>query len=1183
MKTFRICQYIRSGLILFLAAVSLSATLHAQLVVTTAALQGTVTDPTGAIIPQSTVTLASAENGISKTYVTSSAGRYIFSQLPASTYQLTIRATGFKDYIQKGISLDPGQSAEIDVRLTIGGVEEQVIITSEAPLINTADANISNNIDGKEIVELPLNLRNVFGLVTLNSSVNNSSQAQMTLGGGGNTSDNADQDISFLNFAGGFFGSTAFMVDGVWDTDISWGGVIYVPSPDAVQEMRIQNNTFTAQYGWSTGNVVNVVTKSGSGKFHGDAFMFYRNAAMDANLWFNDHNAIPKPPIHRYQMGASAGGPLNIPGIYKQKDKTFIFGLYEHFDASTPAVTVVTVPTADFRTGQFAALLGPSIGTDALGRPILSGQIYNPFSARTITKGVTDPSTGLVATQTGYIRDPIANNDVTTLGPLDTIATKLMSYYPTATDPTALANNFVATGSDPAAANEYLVRIDQNIGNSTRLYGRFDYKQEYKTSTPAFFGSGDPAGPGYVAGNNRWNIALGLSHTFNQNFMVNAVVGAELWHERGTTQSHGFKPSSLGLPSYLDSSPDFPLISVENEAPLGQNGGSSLYNHGPIGSLSLDFMKTAGKHILSFGWMGVELQNDETADFPTSINFGGVFTQGPDPESPTGNTGFGMAQALLGLPDGGAAGTPISPAIAEHYLGWYVQDDWHVLRNLTLNLGFRYEIQTAPTYRHNRASSFNPDVVNPVSTAVGEILPGALQFLSSSQRGVYDTNYKNASPRVGFNYQIAPNWVLRGGYGIFYPPSIIALTGSTDGFTATTSIVSSLNSNINPTPGLTLSNLWPNGFVGITGNSLGELQDVGASSYVQQEMLGLQYSFSKSDSLEVAYVGNHGTHMLSSGISRSQLNPKYLPLGPGVLDSQVTNPFFGIIASGSSGCGLDQPTVPYSQLLQPYSQYCGVGESMPPVGFSLYNALQANYNHRFQDGLSVMVSYTYSKFIDNVEGAQSWSYTSFNGPANNYDLAAEKSVDANDIPHSLVASYSYKLPIGKGRAVGSQMSRTADAFAGGWEVSGISTFKSGIPLSVIGNDYNSYGGNPRPDVTGDPHIGKRSLNEWFNTAAFSYAAYETFGTAPRYISNLRAPRYTNFDLAIYKNWKLPREMQMQFRAEMYNAFNHPNFYAPNTSYPGCDPNAVVNCPSGFGQITSAFPSREVQMAGKFYW
>ena len=271
MKTFRICQYIRSGLILFLAAVSLSATLHAQLVVTTAALQGTVTDPTGAIIPQSTVTLASAENGISKTYVTSSAGRYIFSQLPASTYQLTIRATGFKDYIQKGISLDPGQSAEIDVRLTIGGVEEQVIITSEAPLINTADANISNNIDGKEIVELPLNLRNVFGLVTLNSSVNNSSQAQMTLGGGGNTSDNADQDISFLNFAGGFFGSTAFMVDGVWDTDISWGGVIYVPSPDAVQEMRIQNNTFTAQYGWSTGNVVNVVTKSGSGKFHGES------------------------------------------------------------------------------------------------------------------------------------------------------------------------------------------------------------------------------------------------------------------------------------------------------------------------------------------------------------------------------------------------------------------------------------------------------------------------------------------------------------------------------------------------------------------------------------------------------------------------------------------------------------------------------------------------------------------------------------------------------------------------------------------------------------------------------------------------------------------------------------------------------------------------------------------------
>jgi hypothetical protein len=306
-------------------------------------------------------------------------------------------------------------------------------------------------------------------------------------------------------------------------------------------------------------------------------------------------------------------------------------------------------------------------------------------------------------------------------------------------------------------------------------------------------------------------------------------------------------------------------------------------------------------------------------------------------------------------------------------------------------------------------------------------------------------------------------------------------------------------------------------------------------------------------------------------------------MGTLALNAQVPNPFYGHIAPGQSGCGMDQPTIVQSQLLQPYPQYCSLSESVAPVGFSLYNALEATYNHRFHRGLSVLVSYTFSKFLDNVEGAQNWAVGGNSSPANNHDLAAEKSVDASNTPQSLVVSYIYQLPIGKGRAVGAGFNRKTDAALGGWQLSGIVTSRSGPPVSVSGNNWNSYGGNPRPDVIGATRAQNRSIKEWFNTAAFSYAPYGDFGNAPRYFSNILSPAYNNFDTGIMKSWSLREPMRIQFRAEMFNTFNHPNFFTPNGSYSGCDPNSNPNCASGFGQITKAFPSREVQWSGKFYW
>ena len=259
---------------------------NAQIATTTATVSGVVTDPSGAVVPGATVTLASSENGISRQFKTDVAGRYAFSQLPPSQYSLTVKMTGFEIYKQNGMALDAAENATQNVVLTVGTEAQTITVTADASSLNTDNSNVAADIDAKQIVELPLNVRNVYGLATLNSSVQNTSEGQLLLGGGSNTTDTADQDISFMNFAGGFFGTTAFMVDGSWDTDTEWGGVIFVPGVDAVQEFKIQNNSFTAQYGWSTGNVVNVVTKSGTHDFHGSAYEFYSSNNSNALNYF---------------------------------------------------------------------------------------------------------------------------------------------------------------------------------------------------------------------------------------------------------------------------------------------------------------------------------------------------------------------------------------------------------------------------------------------------------------------------------------------------------------------------------------------------------------------------------------------------------------------------------------------------------------------------------------------------------------------------------------------------------------------------------------------------------------------------------------------------------------------------------------------------------------------------------
>ena len=482
---------------------------------TTASISGTVTDPSGARIPKAAVRIESTEIGVSRNTTANAVGQFSFALLPPATYTLTVKAKGFRTTQQTGIHLSVGSSVTDNVQMTIGA-SQQVTVTASAPLLQTRSANVGTMVSSRQIQQLPLNLRNVVGLVTLNSSVNNQAQ-QQTLGSGGQE-DTADQDISFLNFGGGFFGSTAFMLDGGWDTAMDWGGVVYVPSVADVQEFKVLNNAFTAQYGWSTGNVVNIITKSGTDKFHGQVYDFLRNQAMDANTFFNDRNGVRKTSDHREQFGFALGGPVFIPKLYPQRNKTFFFVNYEGLRLNGAGTDSEVVPSKSEESGNFTSLLGAQIGTDALGRPVYSGEIYNPYTTRQVV-ATNGPDVGKTVT----IRDPYPNNVIPSagVGAIDVRASKFATgnFWP-GPENAGSGFNFNVTAAAPTYSNEFDIRIDQNVSANTRVYGRWSQKSESKTGTPEFYGASDPAGPGVSNPNNRYSVALGLTQVLSPSFLM---------------------------------------------------------------------------------------------------------------------------------------------------------------------------------------------------------------------------------------------------------------------------------------------------------------------------------------------------------------------------------------------------------------------------------------------------------------------------------------------------------------------------------------------------------------------------------------------------------------------------------------------------------------------------------------
>lgn len=1130
----------------------------------TGSITGQVTDQTMAVVPNANVTLVDVATNERRTVTSNAAGYYSLLLLPPANYRLTVQAPGFSAYVQENIHLEVGLTLKLDANLKLGEATQSVMVTDAPPAIETETSSLGQVIDNQEITDLPTNGRNSYSFAALVPGV-------LAPPGFTHTAfdEYSDQAVS-IN--GARPNMNSFFLDGGLNTEPAFNGPGYYPSIDLVQEYKVQTNNFSAEFSNAAGGVVNVITKSGTNKFHGSAYEFYRSDALTANDFFSDMQGIPKGVFKFDQFGGTVGGPI-------LRNRTFFFANYEGFRQTTAGLYQTIVPTALQRMGDFSQTL------DLNGNVI---PIYDPFST------VPDP------TNPGhFIRTQYPNNKITNINP---VAQALLAYYPLPNTAAANStqNNF--TSKNPAINNkdEGSIRIDHTLSDTKRIFGRISqaratqpYADLFGTATPQLLISNPNAKlDQYI----QTQATIDYTWTLKPSLLLDLNTSFIRYTINRSYPGGNFDPVQVGLPSYFATlaaqyPPCFPTVATASETSIGagctilRDAYQSYYDYGSL-------TKTIGRHTIKFG-ADIQLGTLGTARYlpaGPSFSFNYVFTQGPDAiygNGTPGADGYGLASELAGTPAAGSVTIGPNQILHYHVYGGYIQDDWKATRSLTINAGVRYDYNRPFIETHDRITDFNPTVTSPIQVA-GLNLKGGLEYpgFNGVPRTMFDGDFTNIAPRLGFAYSPAAGTAFRGGYGIFYGPITGAGFNGTavpnTGFLTTTSEVTTLDG---ATPDNTLSNPFPQGFIQPSGSSLGLATGFGQSvvgsprnrktPYAQDWNIDFQQALTKSIVLDIAYAGNHSIHLLAD-YNANQLPDQYLSMGTALL-AQVPNPFYGIITNGS----LSGPTVEQEQLLLPYPQFTGVTiGGTTTFGASSYNALQVKLEKRYSGGLSFLVAYTWSKLIDNLLSSQSgFLGGNFFEPTTQdwYNLKANRTDSDFDIPELFSATASYDLPFGEKKRFLNN-SALLDRFVGGWQLNTIVTAQSGNPFTVLaavdqldnnGNyQYANYNGMP----VQKHGPAKDRLNEYFNASAFSLPAPFTYGNAPRIIGDLRAPGVFNTDLSGVKNIKIHGSVNAQFRAEAFNVFNHPQFNLPQF-YMG----------SGLqtGQITSIQNTpREIQFALK---
>jgi hypothetical protein len=1128
---------------------------------TRGAIQGRVSDSSGASIVGAQVRATNSATGIEVTAITNESGNYLLPYLLAGTYTLQAQAPGFKKSIRDGIELRISDRVDVSIELQIGQTTESIEVREETPLLDTATSSLGQVVDQRRVLDLPTFGGSVMVLVQLAPGVINTTD--MRLAKSGSFSINKNSQIA-TDGAGQY--NNEFTLDGVSNTQAESGStrVGFIPPSAAVAEFKVQTAAFDASAGHSTGSVVNVSTKSGTNKLHGQAEWALRNSMFDAPNIFQNRSGQGIPHYTDNRWGLVSGGPVWLPRVYKGKNRTFWFYGYGANKFGVPQSFVSTVPTAAMRKGDLSALL-------ALGPQY---QVYDPATTVAVAGG-------------RFQRQPFAGNIIPS-DRLDTVAQKILTYWPL---PNQAGNrdgssNYFYTPSALENTWDHLARVDHAFSANHRTFFRMhsDFWEENKNHTFP----NDPA-VGIILNRHNKGLALDDVYVINSAFLFNFRYGLEFGDFLERRLSRGFDLSSLGFSSQLTSLTDksiatFPNVQVGNLTQLGNwesgDGGTSSLTHSFAGT----FTHLMASHNLQFGpEFRVYRQNLYRFPLDTApqLAFSSAYTRGPLDSSAAPTVGGELTAFLLGVPAGELDRTA-SYAQQDKWFGVFLQDDWKLTPKLTLNLGLRYEYEAPVTERYDRSvAHFAFDQQSPIAAqaqanyAVNPIpeLPasqfkvmGGLTFagVNGNPRTYWQPDKTDFMPRFGLAYQLFARMTVRGGYGIFFDTVGVNKTaGFQAGFSQATPIQASLNSGLSFIA--TTANPFPSGLLALQGAAGGLSTNLGQSltfypnerrrAYVQRWSFGVQQELKGQFLFEASYVGNRGTRL---GINHQLDNTpaRYLSTSPerdtqtiNFLSQSFPNPFFGanpIFAANISR----------ANLLRPWPQFSGVSVEQP-IGYSWYHALQARIEKRFSHDYTLQVSYTWSKAMQATEFL------------NATDAVPYRSISDLDRTHHLVVTGIWDLPFGKGRRFGGHLPKPVEFLAGGWQLNGVVQRQSGPPLA-FGDVWTLFTGNP--DDVALPKD-QRSPDHWFNVnAGFSRNSSQALANNIRVstlrFSGVRGDGQARWDFSLIKNFPIREQIRMQYRAECINAWNHPNLFAPNTT-----PTS-----SAFGTVTNQDVPRLWQMS-----
>ncbi len=1170
---------------------------HAQ--IGTGSITGIVTDQSGAAIPDASVTVINVNTNVPRDTLTTSTGSYAVTGLLPGHYSVTAKKQGFRATTVAAFELQVDQNARIDILLRVGQVTQEVTVTGQAPLLARESSSVGQVIENRRVEELPLNGRLFLDLTVLTPGVTFTKSDMEAFQ---EVREVGRRVVMQYSVGGARAQDTNFLLNGATNTEPDFNTFAAVPSIDEIQEFKVMTNSYTAELGRGSSQI-NVTTKSGTNVLHGTAYDFLRNDALDAKNYFTDVFGGPgtkKPPLRYNQFGGTVGGKII-------RDRAFFFGSYEGLRQPSGQISTLTVPTANARTGDFSEYGFPiymphTTSLDAQGQTV---NLFYPNNNLPAGCFNPDPTTNIAW----------ANNTIPSQC-LNPAMTKYVStYVPNPNRTNTLQGNVVGVISSPITYDQVAGRIDYLLNSKMNLWGRYSFGRENSPQTSLIpkGGSIDQVKTTTLNLHHSWTISPRMVNELKASFLRLAA------SREGNLAFKTNVAQDLGIPGISTIPEDWgmPDITGSGDPFLGQIGetayGHPLHNIDNVFEYGDDWSWTHGRHLIK---AGVTFRREQ-ANVLAHNRARGVFVfpsfaTAPVVVNPDGSTSFdttsgglSVAALMMGLTNNASSAVGDSTVHLRRWAqAYYVQDDFKVTRNLTLNIGMRYEYGPMwhDTTDHmvtgdlsNGVMTVSPSTATVVRPGTGDPyagFPSNIQLDTDPNSPTYlpivrDNRYTNAlvfpdrtnwAPRFGFAW--SPGWgngktVIRGGGGLFYSPPdanpwfdmarnvpVASIVGTTGG--GKFGVVDQLfvrSSAVVTDPGFAI------------------IDPHSRTPRIQQWNFGIQHQLLPDFLLDVAYVGSASSHL------------------------QHQENFNWQMPQMTCYCRGGQVVQPVNFLPAPY-QMLGLESGIFQNAISAnYNALQVKAEKRFSHGFSFLSSYAYSKSLDVASsnrdgGPDAWLALS---TPHLWDRRRDYGPSVFDATHNFVNSALYELPFGRGKQFGSTLPRAAEKLVSGWQMGGISVVRTGLPAScIVDNDaaVNIVGRETDycNTVAGiNPNAGPRNRDQWWNITAFSLPTdSQVFGNSGRSI--LRGPRFVTFDFSALKNTAITERLNLQFRFEAFNLFNHPvmgipepvlDYYAnfdPVTRQPIPTPIPNEGLGSAFGSIGhTAADNRELQFALKLIW